>query len=160
MVRHDVTGSLRAHPFLEGFRPEHIRKLAALAGPVSFSAGDIIFHEGDASSFFYLLLSGTVALELPTPGRAVRVATLGGGEELGWSSMTCAHEKVFQARALEDVEALAFDGARIHHACEDEAALGYALTRAALNVVARRLHATRLQLVDVYTPLKAGTTLV
>src|ERR1035438_10583175 len=83
-----ITAILQSHPFTEGFWPEHIARLSAMASEVRFDQGELIYHEGDHSSFFYLLISGNVALEVISPGRAVRVATLYAGEVLGWSSVT------------------------------------------------------------------------
>ncbi len=42
--------------------------------------------------------------------------------------------KQFQARALEEVHALAFDGARLRHACEEDYAFGYWFVRAIVKV--------------------------
>lgn len=155
MTLENVADTLREHPFLEGFAPEHIEKLAALASTVRFGKGELIFREGDESSLFYLLLNGKVALETNAPGRTVRIVTLGHGEELGWSSVTARHGKQFQARALEETHALAFDGVRLLHACDDDCSFGYALMRAMLQVVAHRLQSTRLQLLDMYSPVTA-----
>jgi CRP/FNR family transcriptional regulator, cyclic AMP receptor protein len=144
---------LQQHPFTKGFWPEHIERLAAMAAEVHFAPGELIFHEGDRSSLFYVLISGNVALEVVSPGRPVRVSTLIAGEVLGWSSITSENGKQFQARALEEVHALAFDGARLKHACEEDFALGFHFMRAVLSVMSERLHATRIQLVDIYSPL-------
>jgi hypothetical protein len=95
-----------------------------------------------------------VALEVLSPGRPVRVATLYAGEVLGWSSVTGEAEgKQFQARALEEVRGIAFDGARLRHACEEDYAFGFWFMRAILKVMSGRLHAIRAQLVDSYSPL-------
>jgi CRP/FNR family cyclic AMP-dependent transcriptional regulator len=155
MTFENLSNTLREHPFLASFRPEHIEKLAAMASEVRFGKGELIFREGDESSFFYLLLSGTVALETTTPGRTLRIATLGHGEELGWSSVTPRHSKQFQARSLEPTEALAFDGVRLQHACEEDCRFGYAFMGAMLRVLAQRLQSTRMQLLDMYSPLAA-----
>ena len=96
---------------------------------------------------------GLAVLEAVTPGRPVRVATLVAGEVLGWSSLTGENGKQFQARALEEVHALAFDGARLRHACESDFALGFVLMRAVLAVMAERLHAIRVQLLSAYSPV-------
>ena len=145
---------LQAHPFAHGFWPDHIARLSAMASPAAFRPGELIFHEGDHSSLFYLLVSGNVALEVVPPGRPVRVATLYAGEVLGWSSVTGdTDSKQFQARALENVQALAFDGARLRHACEEDYAFGFHFMRAILNVTSGRLHAMRAQLMDIYRPV-------
>ena len=145
---------IKSHPFAEGFWPDHVARLGAMGSEIQFRPGEVIFHEGDHSSFFYLLISGNVALEVLSPGRPVRVATLYAGEVLGWSSVTGeTGGKQFQARALEDVRAIAFDGARLRHACEEDYALGFWFMRAILKVMSGRLHAIRAQLVDSYSPL-------
>jgi CRP/FNR family cyclic AMP-dependent transcriptional regulator len=153
MNSENITGLLTDHPFTKGFWPDHVAHLAGMASEVHFLPGELIFHEGDHSSLFYLLISGNVALEVTSPGRPVRVATLYAGEVLGWSSVAADNGKQFQARALEEVHALAFDGARLCHACEEDYAFGFRFMRAVLTVTSGRLHAIRAQLLDLYTPV-------
>ena len=153
MSNEATTALLQKHPFCQGFWPDHIARLSAMSSEVHFQPGELIFREGDHSSFFYLLVSGNVALEVVAPGHPVRIATLVSGEVLGWSSVTGDTGKQFQARALEEVHALAFDGTRLRHACEGDFAFGFAFMRAILTVMAERLHAIRVQLLDVYTPV-------
>lgn len=148
-----VTGLLTEHPFTKGFWPDHVARLAGMASEVRFLRNELIFHEGDHSSLFYLLISGNVALEVVSPGRPVLVSTLYAGEVLGWSSVTGDSGKQFQARALEEVHALAFDGARLRHACEEDYAFGFWFMRSILSVMSGRLQAIRAQLLEVYTPV-------
>lgn len=146
---------LSAHPFARAFWPDHISRLASMASEVAFAPGEIIFHEGDPSSLFYLLVSGNVALELIPPGHPVRVLTLYAGDVLGWSSVTGETVKQFQARALEPVQALAFDGVRLRHACEEDYAFGFAFMRAIVTVLSGRIHAVRNQISELYSPVGA-----
>jgi CRP/FNR family transcriptional regulator, cyclic AMP receptor protein len=145
--------ALADHPFTKAFRPDHLARLTEMAVEVRFAPGDIIFQEGDHSSLFYLIEDGNVALEVEAPGRAVRIATLYAGEVIGWSSVTGDDRKQFRARALEAVHAIAFDGARLRHACEQDYAFGFAFMRALVEVLSGRLHAVRAQLLDSYTPV-------
>ncbi|MEO8595512.1 MAG: Crp/Fnr family transcriptional regulator [Candidatus Solibacter sp.] len=152
-----ITDALSAHAFTAGFWPDHIARLRSMACEMNFRPGELIFREGDHSSFFYLLVTGNVALEVISPGRPVRVSTLYPGEVLGWSSVTGEGDsKQFQARALEDVHAIAFDGARLRHACEEDYAFGFYFMRRILSVMSERLHSIRTQLVDVYCPAGNG----
>jgi CRP-like cAMP-binding protein len=146
---------LRHHPFVLEFEPRHIEKLASLAHDVRFERGQVIFHEGDDCSEFYLIVNGLVSLELVAPGHTFRVQTLFAGDELGWSALLMGSGKQFQARALERVDALAFEGADLLAACRDDTAFGYALMSRLLAVVASRLQATRVQLLDMYSPVAA-----
>jgi CRP-like cAMP-binding protein len=145
-----IVSVLEAHPFLEGLQPSHLERLAALAFEVSFEPDQVIFREGDPSSFFYLIITGKVALEIAAPGRVVVIQTVGDGEELGWSSLLDRVEKQFRARSVDPVRALAFDGARVMAACEEDHEFGFMILRKVLSIVADRLQATRLQVLDVY----------
>jgi CRP/FNR family transcriptional regulator, cyclic AMP receptor protein len=61
--------------------------------------------------------------------------------------------KHFQARALEPTDALAFDGVALFEACRQDKAFGFALMYRMLGVVSERLQATRLQVLDMYSPV-------
>lgn len=150
---------LKRHPFVEEFRPEHIEKLRTLAREVTVDADRVLFKEGDDTHDFYLIAKGRVALEMQEPDHVLRVQTLGAGDELGWSSVLMGRGKYFQARALEPVEALAFDGEALLAACRADPAFGFAFMYRMLGVVSERLQATRLQLHDMHSPKakRAGT---
>jgi len=130
-----------------------------MAARARFERDQIIFREGDECHEFYLLISGLVALEIDTPDHILRVQTLSAGDELGWSALLMGAGKYFQARALERVDALALDGGELLAACKEDPQFGYALMRRLLGVVAGRLQATRLQLLDMHSPVakRAGT---
>jgi len=147
-----LTDMLREHPFLEGLKQNYVQKMAEIALEVQFARDQVIFKEGDTSSLFFLLVSGTIALEISAPGRIVRVQTLGKGDELGWSTLLAQGGRTFQARSLEPVRAIAFDATRLRGACEQDPSFGYEITQRLLKVVAQRLQATRLQLLDLYAP--------
>lgn len=147
-----LTELLREHPFLEGLKPNHIQKMAEVALEVQFARDQVIFREGDESSLFYLVIAGKIALEISAPGKIVRVQTLSDGDELGWSSVLGQGGKAFQARSLEPCRAIAFDATRLRQACEQDPSFGYQFMQRLLKVVAQRLQATRLQLLDLYAP--------
>lgn len=150
---------LKKHPFVDEFQPGHIDRLRALAREVVFDRDQVIFREGDDAHDFYLIACGRVALEMQEPDHVLRVQTLGAGDELGWSAVLMGRGKYFQARALEPVEALAFDGPALLEACRADKAFGFALMHRMLGVVSERLQATRLQLHDMHSPRarRAGT---
>jgi CRP-like cAMP-binding protein len=150
MATSQITAALAHHSFLEGLLPSHLDKLAALACEVSFEPDEVIFREGDPSSFFYLILEGTIALEIAAPHRFLTIQTVGEGEELGWSSLLDQVNKQFRARCLTQVRALAFDGVRLTATFETDHEFGYMLLRKVMAVVAERLRATRLQVLDIY----------
>lgn len=159
MVTETLLAVLHKHPFTEELQPQHIEKLTAHARHVRFDDGQVIFHQDDECSDFFLIVAGRVALEIEAPDHTLRVQTLTAGDELGWSAILMGRRKHFQARALEPVEALALDGAELLVACREDKAFGFALMYRLLGVVSERLQATRLQLLDMHSPVakRAGT---
>ncbi len=154
----DLMPDVQRHPFAAGMRPEHCAKLGGLARRVEFPANAILFPEGDERHEFFLLITGRVALEIVSHGQAVRVDTLEPGAALGWSSVLLNRGKFFQARALEPVTALQFQGVALLGACHDDAAFGFEMMRRLLEVVSRRLQVARVKVLDSYWPVakKAG----
>jgi len=148
----NVVTLLQRHPFVEEFQPQHIEKLASMATRVRFERDQVIFREGDECGEFYLIMNGLVALEIAAPDHTLRVQTLAAGDELGWSAILMGRRKHFQARALERVDALAFDGGELLAACKEDPSFGFVLMHRLLSVVSERLQATRLQLHDMYSP--------
>lgn len=145
--------SLSKHPFVQDFLPAHIEKLAELAQAARFERDQVIFREGEHLPEFYLIMSGLIALEIVAGGHVFRVQTLTAGDEFGWSALLMREGRYFQARALDVVEALAFDANRLLATFEDDPAFGFTFMQHLLGVVSQRLQATRLQLLDMYSPV-------
>lgn len=141
----------KGHDVLQGFEPRDLERLAALAHEVRFNRDQILFREGDKHGRFYLLLDGSVVLEIIAGGHAVSLQTLHSGDAMGWSSLVDpeggAH---FEARVVAPVRALAFDGEKLREACESDTGFGYRMMKALLELVTERLDASRMQLVDMY----------
>ena len=153
MQQQDLVAALRSHPFDKNFTPEQIGKLASLAREVTFERDQVIFREGEDCHDFYLVVAGRVALEIVSTGAPLRVQTVSGGDEFGWSAVLMGRGKHFQARALDNVETIAFDGLEVIKLCREDTALGFEFMHRLLNVVSERLQATRLQLLDMYWPV-------
>ena len=151
--------ALEGHPFVSDFSPEDRTRLAALAKQVHFEPDQVIFREGDDYSVFYLLGKGMVALELEVPGHVLRVQTLYAGDVFDWSALLPHAGKHFQARALDAVTALAFEGDQLLASFRADPQFGLVFMLRLMGVVSERLRNTRLQLVDVYSPeaKRAGT---
>jgi CRP-like cAMP-binding protein len=153
-----ILAAIQQHPFSQGLTPEHCATLAALGSRVTYGQDAIIFAEGDQRQEFFFLVKGRVALEMIAQGRALRVHTLEAGDELGWSSVLSGRGKFYQARALEPVETIRFDGRELLEKCRSDNAFGYKIMHRLVGVVSERLQAARMQVLDMYSPIarKAG----
>jgi len=143
---------LAEHPFFQGIAPELVRVIAGCAQNAHFKADTYLFHEGEPASTFYILRRGKVALETNIPGPGmVTIETSNAGEVVGWSWLFPPYTWHFSARAVEDVQATVFDGVCLRGKAEQDHDLGYTLAMKFAEVMMRRLQATRLQLLDMYS---------
>ena len=134
-----------------GLRPEQLELIAGCGRNEVIAEGDYAFREGDAANTFYVVRAGRVALEVAAPARRpLIVETIGPGELLGWSWLFEPNQVRFDARAVETVHAIAFDGACLRGKCDADHELGYELVRRFAAVITERLQATRVRLLDVY----------
>jgi CRP-like cAMP-binding protein len=132
---------------------EHLDRLLAFGHPVTFEAGTRLFEEGRPARTFWLVEGGTVILDLHVPGaHAATVETLGSGELVGWSWLFPPYRRQLGAQAVGTVRALEFDAATIRDTCEHDPDFGQAITLACAQVIAGRLQASRLRLLDLYGP--------
>ena len=148
-----VRDALKRHPFARELHEAHLDRLVALAHVRHIKKDEIIFREGEQNSQFYLIVEGPVALEVTLPRRMLQVQRLGPGDGLGWSAALVGRGKHFQARALDDVEALVFEGAEVLDACKKDPEFGFNFMMRLLDVVSKRMQATRMQLVDQHSPV-------
>jgi CRP-like cAMP-binding protein len=139
------------HPFFAGLSPEYSQLVAGCARNHRFEAGQYLFHEGEPAREFFLIRHGKVALEITAPGRAPIVfATLGEGEIVGASWLVPPYQWMFEARAVELTRAIGIDAECLRRKSEADHHLGYELMKRFLPVFVKRLHETRLQILDVY----------
>jgi CRP-like cAMP-binding protein len=115
---------LASHAFLQGLPDAHIATLAGLASEVTFEENDVILVDGERSSAFYLLVSGSVAVELRTPRYVVCVEALGPDQVFGWSSLLDRQDTLFQVRARERTTALRLSGEALKAVCRNQSELG------------------------------------
>ena len=138
-------------PIFAGMSRENLELIAGCGQNTGFEAGQYLFREGDQADTFYLVRHGRVMLETFVPGRgALTVETADAGDVVGWSWLFPPYRWHFDARALDVVRAVAFDGACLRGKCNEDHTLGYELLGRFSPVLLERLEATRLQLLDVY----------
>lgn len=140
---------LRASHLLSELDPDQLRKLLLLAHDKSYAAGEILFRAEEKSLFLHLIVSGEVELEEVSGSTAIVVQTLHAGDAMGWSALTKDARTHFQARALTAVLTIAFPGDKLGGICERDPAVGYALMKRLVEMLAERLDAMRLRMAEM-----------
>lgn len=145
--------ALRMHPFTADLNEEQLSELARLARVAVYEPNEYLLREGDPATAFYLIVSGLVSIEVFVPGHGARpLQTVEGGSAVGWSWILAPSRWEFDARALERTTALVLDGERLRQLFVRDCCLGLRLVQRLLFIVAERLKAARLQLLDLYGP--------
>ena len=131
--------------------PEQIETLASMAFEVSFSEDQVIFREADVGELLYIIVDGQAAIDIFVPGQGrTTVLTVGPGQLLGWSSLFPSGRKTAGARTTTPTTAIAVNAAQLREAMQADHDLGCALLWRISEVIAGRLKATRLQLLDIF----------
>jgi CRP-like cAMP-binding protein len=142
---------LRDVPLFRGLSEEALELIAGCGANTHFREGGVLFRQGDPAETFYVVRHGSVALELFVPARGpVTIETIEAGDVLGWSWLFPPYRWQFDARALVEVRATAFDGTCLRGKCDEDARLGYDLMSRFARVMTERLQWTRIRLLDVY----------
>ncbi|GHH94541.1 cyclic nucleotide-binding domain-containing protein [Streptomyces capillispiralis] len=137
---------------------EHREHLIRIAREVSFDMGARLFEEGRRADRFWIVRTGTVGLDLHVPGRrAAVIESLGHGELVGWSWHFPPYVWHLGAEAMSPVRAYEFDAEAVRALCAQDAEFGRAIAVWVGRVVAARLHASRIRLLDLYAPYGSGS---
>jgi CRP-like cAMP-binding protein len=143
--------ALREIRFLHDMGPMHLEQIANISRFRDCNDGDIIFRQGDAAQHLYLIVDGKVSLEICGAGVGCKqILTLGPGELLGWSSILEQSCYTARARALETTRLVEINDGQLLTICERDPQFGFELMRRTALALAKRLGATRMQLLDVY----------
>lgn len=148
---HTLDEMIASSPVFAGMAHDDLALIAGCAQNVGFEEGELLFREGQPADTFYLVRKGRVALEVHTPERGgLVVDSADPGEVVGWSWLFPPYRWHFDARAAEEVRAIAFDGECLRGKCDEDPRLGYELMQRIAQVMIDRLQNTQLRLLDVY----------
>ena len=133
----EETVALLEHvPVFEALAPEDIARVAQVAVPRAFEAGQVVFREGDESDTCYVVRSGHArAVRGHTDGRTITLATFGPGDIFGELAMFDDERRSATVEAVDEVEAIAILGADMRRLLVEHADLARKLVIS----VARRL---------------------
>lgn len=145
----DELRSACGHPFLQGLSQEYFELMADCAMPVKLEEGEWVFHEGEPANRFYLIHSGLIELHAEGKDKhSMPLEALGKGDVLGWSWLFAPYYWHFGAKVVAPVKATFFYGTRLRETLEQHPALGYEIMQRVVQVLLKRLQATRKMLAE------------
>ena len=111
----------------------------------------MIFRENGEAKRFFVVAKGILALEVERAAKpSTTVQTVGDGALLGLSWRLTPHRWMWTARAMTEVKLAVFDAAFMRAECERNPELDRLMWEAVAKEASKRLHHTRIQLLDLY----------
>jgi CRP-like cAMP-binding protein len=108
----DTAKLLGRVPVFEELAPEDLGRVADVAVPRSFGAGDVVFREGDDSDTCYVVRGGHArAIREHPDGRQITLATFGPGDIFGELAMFDDERRSATVEAIDELEVLGIPGA-------------------------------------------------
>lgn len=142
---------LKEHPFMNDLEKQHLELITGCASNVVFKPDEFVFREGDEANSFYIIRQGKIIIETYIPEKGpIAIQSREAGDVTGWSWMIPPYRWHFDARAVEMTRAIALDGKCLRGKMDEDHDLGYALMKKFAIIIAQRLEATRIQLLDIY----------
>lgn len=99
---------LKMGAFIMGMGKEFATAAMEISEKMSLNKGNILFGDGDAAGYFYVLLKGQVQLSLGKTGPVVYQARHP-GEMIGWSCLIGRETYSASAECMQSTELLKFD---------------------------------------------------
>ncbi len=133
-------------PFFEGL-PDQLRwHLSRAAERQTYDVGEKLFVDGDKRRALWVILEGTLAIELTTGDEPHRLATLGPGDVVGESILLGDETHHTEGRVLAQMVTLRFDRSTLEPLLKDQPRLHAALLGKSARVLAARLKAADVKL--------------
>ena len=160
----DTVALLRRVPVFSALSPDELERVAQVAVPRRFEAGEIVFKEGDEGSTCYIVRSGRArAIHQHPDGRSITLAHFAPGDIFGEMAMFDGERRSATVETTEGTEAIAILSADMHRLLREHpdisvkliAALGQRLrdtnerlARQSFQTVQSRVAAVLAQLVE------------
>jgi CRP/FNR family transcriptional regulator, cyclic AMP receptor protein len=139
----DTIALLRAVPVFSELGEEELARVADVAVPRQFVAGEVVFREGDESSTCYIVRHGRARAVREHPdGRSITLANFGPGDIFGELAMFDDERRSATIETLEDTEAIAILGGDMRRLLSEHADISVKL----LASLGRRLRETNERL--------------
>jgi CRP-like cAMP-binding protein len=123
----------------------------SLSTELTLTPDEQLFRENDDARRFFIIETGIIALEAARPARpATTIQTLGPGDLVGLSWRLTPHRWMWTARSMTDTRLAVFDATMMRAACDFDSDLDRLMWQIIAQEASKRLHHTRVQLLDLY----------
>jgi CRP-like cAMP-binding protein len=146
-----LAAAIRATWFGSDLPESSLARLAAMAREYETPARTRLLREGDETKELSILVDGRIALTEHVAGRgSVTLMSAEPGDVFGWSALIPPYRATATVVSLEPVKVIAIDAESLRAELKQNCELGAGVYPRLAEALARRLEATRQQLLDLY----------
>jgi CRP/FNR family transcriptional regulator, cyclic AMP receptor protein len=139
----DTIALLKRVPVFSALGEPELTRVAEVTVPRTFGAGQVVFHEGDASDTCYVVRSGHArAIREHATGRSITLATFGPGDIFGELAMFDSERRSATVESTEPTEVIAILGGDMRRLLREHSEIAVKL----ISALGRRLRETNERL--------------
>jgi CRP-like cAMP-binding protein len=136
-------GKLKDVDIFQGLRIHEIDEIIKLCDEVKYDQGAIIFREGEAAEFFYILENGSIDLRFEFPfkdsSKEMTIETVHQNGSFGWSAILEPHIFTLSAYCLKPCRAIRINGKKFLESCQRSPDMGVYVMRNLAKIISHRL---------------------
>jgi CRP-like cAMP-binding protein len=141
---------LEQFSLFEGFSDDQMAVLRPLFVPSECHAGTVLFDQGEPALYFYLMVSGEVAIHYkPEDDQDIVITRIKPGGMVGWSAVIGRRSYTSAAICTEYTELLRVRGADLQTLCAQHPETGNQFVDRMADVVAQRLESSHPQVLQL-----------
>jgi CRP-like cAMP-binding protein len=141
---------LRNIPLFAKIEPTRLKLLAFTSEHVEYTAGDLLFRQGDFGDAAFILLDGEAEVLVDTPGGQLKVAQLKKNDIVGEIAILCDVPRTATVRAASPLVTLRISKDGFFNLVTQFPQVGVEI----MQELASRLHQTTVQLTDARARLR------
>ena len=141
---------LKISSFFNDLQDSYLAKIAALCQEEAFQAEDVIVDEGDKAKKIYVLMEGTIAIQIRLKKyQQVVVSTAEEkGELFGWAALVEPKSYSASVKCLGETRVLSINGEELEKLFEEDPVMGLTFMKKIASLIDNRLNTVRTRLVS------------
>jgi CRP/FNR family cyclic AMP-dependent transcriptional regulator len=151
MAIENIQSILTENYFFKDFTPSEIELLVKHAKFKTFNEGEFLFSTGQEAKSFYLVISGTVSLQVSSHEHGIiELDSVQDSEFIGWSWLKSPFIYKFDAINFVKTKTLKFDAKELKKEMDINHEFGFKMYKLFTLILIERLQAAKENIIDIY----------
>lgn len=140
------TEMLSQNELFAGFSDEQLDAIAEISKEITCNKGEALFREGEKAEFLYILVSGSIAIQVHLTSRPVNVTVAiisQPNQSFAWSGVVSPKHYTATAHCQKDSRLVAIEGSKLMEILEQDPEMGFKVMLRISEIISSRLRSSR-----------------